>query len=145
MKPMTLVRAGLAAGALFAGTAQADDAKGVEDSTNLCVEIREKIFDCKEEFADAFVDHHNPPAGQRAAMRAKALEEITNDGSGPIEPRRKVCADMARAGQRLPADKMKTMKEGLATCAAMADCRARVACLMPLIRPMIGKGQTVRK
>jgi hypothetical protein len=143
-KLTNLFRTGLVASALFTGAAHADDTAQIEEGINLCVEMREKIFECKEEFADAFVDHHNPPANQRTAMRAKAIEEITNDGSGPIEPRRKACAESARGG-RPGADKMQALKQGLATCAATADCKARVACLMPLIRPLVGKGQTVKK
>jgi hypothetical protein len=115
------------------------------EAIKLCVETREKIFECKEQFAEAFVNHHRPPAAERAAMKAKALEEIIADGSGPLGPRRQVCADMAAQGKRPPADKLQELKKGLAECTAKASCDARAACLMPLIRPMVGKGQSVKR
>jgi hypothetical protein len=139
----TTIMTSCLASALFASAAHADPAPANDDGVNLCVEMREKIFECKEEFADAFVDHHNVPAAQKAAMKARALEEITGDGSGPLEPRRQACAETKKVAP-IPADKLAAMKQGLATCAAAADCKARVACLMPLIRPMLGKGKSAK-
>jgi hypothetical protein len=139
----TMIMTTCFAAALSAGAAHADPAPANDDGVNLCVEMREKIFECKEEFADAFVAHHNVPAAQKAAMKASALEEITGDGSGPVEPRRQACAETKKAAHP-PADKLAAMKQGLATCAAAPDCKARVACLMPLIRPMLGKGKSAK-
>lgn len=133
------------AGALLAGPVALADQPPDEEGINLCVEMREKIYECKEQFAEAFVSHHQPPADKRAAMKAKALEEITADGSGPPGPRRQVCAEMASKGMRPPADKMAGLKKGLAECSAKPDCDARVSCLMPLIKPMVGKGKSVKR
>jgi hypothetical protein len=134
---------GLVALAL-ATSAHAEDKSTIEDGVNLCVEMREKIFECKEDFAEAFVAHHNPRPEQRQAMKQKALEEITADGSGPIEPRRQVCAEMAKRGMAPPADKIRELRRGMADCAAKSGCPARVACLMPLIKNRIGKGKSVK-
>jgi hypothetical protein len=148
MKPIPIIRAAILttclANALLVGAAHADPTPATDDGVNLCVEMREKIFECKEEFADAFVEHHNVPAAEKAATRAKAVEEITADGAGPLEPRRQACADTMKKGAHPPADKVAAMKQGLAKCAAEPNCKARVACLMPLIRPMVGKGKSVQ-
>ena len=135
---------GLVALAL-ANTAYAEDKATTEGAVNLCVEMREKIFECKEDFAEAFVAHHNPKPEQRQAMKAKALEEITADGSGPLEPRRQVCAETMKSGTAPPADKIREFRQVLADCAAKPGCPARVACLMPLIKNRIGKGKSVKR
>lgn len=124
--------------------AHAED-KAASDAVNLCMEMRETIFGCKEEFAEAFVAHHNPAPDRRAAMRAKALEEITADGSGPVEPRRQACAESMKGAAAPPAEKIDEMKRGLAACAAKSDCPDRVACLMPLIKARIGRGKSVKR
>jgi hypothetical protein len=145
MTATNTARVVLLAGLLLGPAARADQPAANEDAVNMCVEMRERIYECKEPFADAFVEHHNPPAAERAKMRAKALEEITNDGSGPIGPRRQACVDTVKGSKVPPPEKVRELKEGLARCAAEADCDKRVACLMPLIRPMVGKGRTVKR
>ncbi len=116
-----------------------------EDGINLCVQVRERIFECKEDFAEAFVAHHNPKPEQRETMRRKALDEITADGSGPIEPRRQACAESTKGGPALTADKLREFKRGLADCVARSGCPARVSCLMPIIKNRIGKGKSVKQ
>jgi hypothetical protein len=130
--------------AMMAGAARAED-PSLEPSINLCVEMRERIYQCRDEFAEAFVNHHSPPPERRAALKAKALEEITADGSGPLEPRRQVCADMAKRGMKPPSDKLPELRKALAECSAKSDCQARVDCLMPVIKPMVGKGKSVKR
>jgi hypothetical protein len=129
----------------LANTAYAEDRAATEDAVNLCVEMRERIFECKEDFAEAFVAHHNPRPEQRQAMKAKALEEIIADGSGPLEPRRQVCAETMKRGPAPPADKIRDFRQSLADCAAKSGCPARVACLMPLMKDRIGKGKSVKR
>jgi hypothetical protein len=100
------------------------------DGVSLCVQMREQIFQCKEEFADAFVEMRNAPADKRASMRQKALEEITADGSGPLPPRRKKCEPMATAMS--PAFLVEAQKQ-LATCGSTKDCKKRVSCIRELM------------
>lgn len=146
-----MIHKALIAAVTLSGTLLAASSAGLarevtdDEAINLCVETREKIFECKEAFAEAFVNHHQPPAAERAAMKAKAVEEIVADGSGPVAPRRQVCADMARKGKRPTAGMLQALKKGVAECSAKASCDQRVACLMPLIRPMVGKGQSVKR
>lgn len=118
----------------------ASSASGVD----LCVQMRERIYECKDEFAEAFVAHHNAPAAQRPAMKQKALEEITSDGSGPLEPRRQACVATVQHGPPPPPDKVSAIEQGLARCTATPNCKARVECLMPLIKPMVGKGKSAK-
>jgi hypothetical protein len=127
--------------AISARPAQADDAQASK-AVDLCVQTRERIFECKDEFAEAFVAHHNPPAAQRAKMKQKALEEIVGDGSGPLEPRRQACS---QGGPPPAPEKLAALEQGLARCAATPNCQARVDCLMPVIKDMLGKGKSVQR
>src|SRR5688572_29930787 len=52
----------------------------ITEGVALCVKMREQIYQCQEDFADAFVAMRNPPPEERANMRKRALEEITADG-----------------------------------------------------------------
>jgi hypothetical protein len=127
-----LVVAGLPA--MEVGAQQADP--GMEAGIDLCVQMRERIFECKEQFADFFVARHNPPPEQRDALRRKALEEIVQEGSGPLEPRRKICAAMARPGHAPPSKEwLDEARKKLEGCAATTDCSARVACMKNILKP----------
>jgi hypothetical protein len=142
---------GVAIPVLVAAGAHAADARFTE-GINLCVEMREKVFECKEDFADAFVAQHNPPPERRKALREKALEEITADGSGPLPPRQEKCQLMTKAisaqgdPEQLQA-KLDGMKKLIAFCSAKAECKERVECMMPFIKPGMGKatGKTAGK
>ena len=141
MSSKHLVRAaavlGLAIPTLVAGAEESVDPK-LQQGIDLCVQMRERIFECKEEFADVFVARFNPPPERKAALRKKALEEITADGSGPLEPRQKACAAMARPG-RMPSDEqIQQMKKVLDDCAKQ-DCKTRVACMSSIVKPGTGK------
>jgi RNA polymerase sigma factor (sigma-70 family) len=105
-----------------------------EQGIDLCVATRERSFACKEEFADALIARRNPPPEQRAAWRRKAIEKITADGSGPLEPRRDRCAAMVLPGPPPPTEKagLERIRKRLDECTAQPDCTARVACLIEL-------------
>jgi hypothetical protein len=110
----------------------------LQQGIDLCVRMRELIFECKEDFAEAFVARRNPPPERKAALLQKAREEITADGSGPLEPRQKACAAMARPGQ-VPSDELLAgMKKALDDCAKQ-DCKARVVCMSGIMKPGAGK------
>jgi RNA polymerase sigma-70 factor (ECF subfamily) len=134
---------GVALPALVAGAAQDDlsDPK-IRQGVDMCVQMREQIFECKEAFAEVFVARRNPPPEQREALLRKALEEITKDGSGPLEPRQKVCAAMVKPGPPPTQERIDAMKKKLQTCGATTDCQARVACLSDVLRP--GEGKSVK-
>jgi hypothetical protein len=102
------------------------------DGVALCVQMREQVFECKEVFADAFVEMRNPPADQKATLKKKVLEEITADGSGPLPPRRQRCEAMGRS---VPGGALATMQKQLDGCAATKDCRQRLTCIRELMGP----------
>ena len=138
---------GIALPVLVAASAHAGAPRPIiEEGVNLCVEMREKIFECKQDFADAFVAYHNPPPAQRKAMRAETLEEIAADGAGPLEPRKDRCRAMGKAieaeaggDQETLKVKLDGMKKVLAFCAAKTDCKERAECMLPFIKPGAGR------
>jgi RNA polymerase sigma-70 factor (ECF subfamily) len=142
----TLVGAALPA--LIAGShAAADpvDPGFLDAAADHCVQMREKVFECKDAFAQAFVDKHNPPPERRAAMLARTLEEIVADGSGPLPPRKKACEQTVQKmlrpeNEKVLRDKLEGMRKLLAFCAAKSDCAERVECMVPFFPP--GKGVT---
>jgi RNA polymerase sigma factor (sigma-70 family) len=140
---------GVALPALVAG-GQAAAGPGVDPAflaaaADHCVQMREKVYECKDAFAESFVNRHKPTPEQRAALLARAYEEIVADGSGPLEPRKKACE--ATVNKMLKAEepeilnrKLEGMKKLLAFCAAKTDCNERVECMVPFFPP--GKGET---
>jgi hypothetical protein len=105
-------------------------AAGPADGVSLCVQMREQIFECKEVFADAFVEMRRPPADQKVALKKQVLEEITSDGSGPLPPRRQRCEAMGRS---ISGSALAPMQKQLDACGAMKDCRQRLTCIRDLM------------
>lgn len=131
--------------------AQADASPLFEEAVTMCVEMRERVFECKAEFAESFVAQRNPPPEQRKALIKKALEEITADGSGPLEPRRDRCRVTTKNMQGGPQDeatkrgKLDGMKKVLAFCSAKENCAERVECMKAFFKPGAGKATAPRK
>jgi hypothetical protein len=124
--------------ALHASAQPADKSKAdadLEAGINLCVQMRERIYECKEAFADKILAQKNPPAEQRAALRKKVIDELTADGSGPLEPRRQSCEGMGRGGKNLGNEWLATARKKLDSCSAMTDCQARLSCIQELMKP----------
>jgi RNA polymerase sigma factor (sigma-70 family) len=141
---------GVALPALVAGAAQAADPKAgdpalIAAATEGCVQMREKVYECKDAFAEAFVNQRKPPPEQRATLLARAQEEIAADGAGPLEPRRKACEATVSKFMK-PGDteslqrRLDGMKKMLAFCSAKSDCAERVECMLPFFPG--GKGET---
>jgi hypothetical protein len=123
---IAVILTGAAGGA--AGGGQDDAAAAREGHIAACLEAKEKALTCKEELADHFAAMAEPE--RRDKLRAKALQEIVEEGSGPMPARRAKCAGDHDANKRIgrltPADL--TAFDG---CAREApDCKARVKCWM---------------
>jgi hypothetical protein len=134
-------RAAALVGAALAAGAQAHAALG-DDAVNFCLQVREQVFACKDEFAEAFVARRNPPPEQRMALWGQALAEITEDGSGALEPRQRKCQEWTdkKRGQFGGGDgraRLVALQKQVAACTAKAACTARVECMMslPLFEP----------
>jgi hypothetical protein len=107
--------------------AAAEDSKAPnrEEGIALCVQAKEIVVQCKDEMADFFAAM--VPAEKRDSVRGKALKEIVEEGSGPLEPRRAKCGvdfDRGRQMGRVTAADLKAMQ----ACDKERDCKARVAC-----------------
>jgi hypothetical protein len=93
MRTTMLRRATVLIGSVLPALSAASRAEAAltAEAVSWCVDLREKVFACKDTFADAFVARRRPPPEQELALIGKASEEITEDGSGPLEPRQKKC------------------------------------------------------
>jgi hypothetical protein len=121
--------------ALASPTVLAQENPEIAEGVALCVKMREQIYQCREDFADAFVAMRNPPPEQRANMRKRALEEITADGSGPLPPRQQKCAPMGRSLAAMGPEALASSHKKLAACGAIKDCKKRVSCIRDLLMP----------
>ena len=122
---------GLVLPALAVSAGEANQPLGREDAIAACVSFKEKVLVCKEELADHFAAM--APVERRAAIRAKALEEIVREGSGPLEPRQAKCAkDVDRKKKGKPPFGLFSTGDlsALEACDKQEDCKARIACGM---------------
>ena len=140
---MTRARVRLAAFfgvALPAMVAAAQDDKPLSRDENIafCVEFRERTVVCKEEYSHLFVSMVPPstPPEQKERMRQKALKEMEEDGTGPLEPRRAKCAASVDHGFGFTQGEVKAGR----ACMDEKDCKKAVACMQPLFEAKHGKG-----
>ena len=129
---------GVAIPALVAGAEKQADSALREAAISGCVTLREKVFECDAAFAELFIK--DAPPERRNALRGKALEEIANDGAGPIEPRRQKCAAVI---DKSPAPTSKEQIAGFENaingCWSKGDCKERADCLWPIMQRLKGK------
>jgi RNA polymerase sigma factor (sigma-70 family) len=131
---MTRARTKLAAFfgvALPALVAAAQDEKPLSRDENIafCMEFRERTVVCKEELSHLFAEMAPPSTTpeQRERIRQKALKEIEQDGTGPVEPRRAKCAASVDRGFSFTQGEVKAGR----ACMAEKDCKKSVACMRP--------------
>ena len=141
--------AGVALPALAAGAHTTTSGPLMDDALQWCVEMRERVFACKQESAEAMIASLNPPVELRPTLLRKALEEITADGSGQLERRRESCRPIIERKRREYRElgdgdargMLDGMKKVLAFCSAKPDCKARVECMMPFLSAGAGAPQ----
>jgi RNA polymerase sigma-70 factor (ECF subfamily) len=118
--------------AVPAMVAAAQDEKPLsrDEAIGFCVEFRERTVVCKEELSHMFADMVPPGTSPEAKekIRQKALKEIEEDGTGPLEPRRAKCARSIDRGLSFNEGDVKTGR----ACMAEKDCKKSVACIRPL-------------
>lgn len=126
--------------ALGAGAGQAEDDRKLEElAVAACVEMNEKSYECREEFVDAFLElrlshaEKQPSDADRAKMRDKAMRDLVDRGSGPMERKRAVCQHMISQMGARAREGVKTHHPSLQSCYSQTDCKKRVACIMPII------------
>jgi hypothetical protein len=118
-----------------------------EELIDLCVKAREHDFECKEQFIDSMIAlrvKHQPQMKKLAeqdlaAIKIQGIKEITQEGSGPIEPRRALCAEAHDdlKSRNSPLEKFVAVEK----CAQIKDCSARMKCEMPLLEQLLFKGK----
>jgi RNA polymerase sigma factor (sigma-70 family) len=131
---MAVALFGTALPALVAGADQGGKPLPREELIAVCVEFKEKALVCKEELADHFAAF--APPERREKIRAKALQEIVQEGSGPLEPRQKKCAeDVDPKGKKPMSFGALTEPDvaALRICEKETDCKKRVECGMAVL------------
>jgi hypothetical protein len=117
--------------------ASADGAQPLprEDAIAFCIEQREWVADkCANEFADLLTER--VPPDKRARVREKAMQEIKEGGTGPLEPRQKARAAELDKGRQLAQISTYAGREAIRACQQQTDCKTALACGQ---RVMFGK------
>jgi RNA polymerase sigma-70 factor (ECF subfamily) len=106
---------------------EADKPLPREEAIKTCVWYKEMAVQCRNELADFFATFAKPgtPPEVLARYRAKALKEILDEGTGPLQPRREKCSQDVEKRPITYGD-LATLKK----CAAQTneDCKAAIEC-----------------
>jgi RNA polymerase sigma-70 factor (ECF subfamily) len=122
--------------------ASAEDSKRLtpDETIDFCVEMREKQFTCKEVIADVRVSR--VPADKREGSRRMVLKEITEDGTGPLEPRKAKCAtDLKLPKAAWIGFLTKADVAAIRSCNVEKDCKNGVACWMNAVEPVVARSR----
>jgi|GEM_PF-7018655 len=119
-------------------SAAPDEYLSLEDATDLCVHLHEEMVSCAPEFMDLIIDLrrrydpswpvNHPTPESEAEAKVVGIEELKNEGSGPLEPRQELCRGYAQSP--------KTPREVPATldpCFKISDCTQKVECTRPVM------------
>jgi RNA polymerase sigma factor (sigma-70 family) len=138
---------------LAAGAEGANQNAGLEEAVvNACLEMHEKMYECRDPFLDTMLDLHLSRAGhkvtpeQRAKMREHALRDLTETATGPLERRQARCKSMVEKMGERHKKVAESKGSSLKACYAEQDCQARVACMRPILEELLATdGQAPRK
>ncbi len=126
--------------ALVAG-AQQSAVLTAPEVLDFCIEMRERYLVCKEVLADIRVAR--VPADKREGSRRMVLQEIVEDGSGPLERRRARCtADLKLPGAFWISLLTHADVSAIRACHAEQDCKNGIACWMNVVEPVVARSRT---
>jgi RNA polymerase sigma factor (sigma-70 family) len=130
---------------LGAGASQAAEDQKLEEAViAACLELHEKIYECREAFADATIDlraaHGRKPVPpqERARVREKQIKEAVEMKAAPMERKRALCQHMMSRVGPLGREGVERHQTTLRSCYTKADCKERVACIMPVLAEVHG-------
>lgn len=110
------------------------------EATDFCVELRERSVACKEVLADIRVSR--VPPEKREGSRRMILEEIDEDGTGPLEARRSKCAtDLKNPGAMWIASLTTADVAAMRSCQVEKDCKNGIACWMNVVEPAVARSR----
>jgi hypothetical protein len=118
--------------------AAADEYLSLDEATAFCVHLHEELVTCAPEFIDlllelrarydvGFAAEHATPEAIAEAKRV-GIEEVKEDGSGPLAPRQERCRGYARA-PKTP----RSAPPELEACFAISECTQKIACTRPVM------------
>jgi RNA polymerase sigma-70 factor (ECF subfamily) len=128
---------------LAAGAEGAQDAALESSVVGACVELHEKMNECRDLFVDTMLDLHLAKAGQkvtpeqRAKMREKLVRDLTEMGTGPLEPRQARCKVMVEKMGEHHRKVAESRGSSLKACYSQPDCQARLACMKPILEELL--------
>jgi RNA polymerase sigma-70 factor (ECF subfamily) len=122
--------------------ASAADSKTLtpEETIDFCIEMREEMLACKDVVAD--VRSSRVPADKRESTRRVILQEVMEDGSGPLEARKAKCAVELKSPKAAWISHITKADAGtIRACKAQQDCKLRMACWMNAIQPIVARSR----
>lgn len=118
--------------------AASDEYLSLDDATALCVHLHEEMVSCAPELMDLIIDlrrrydpswpANHPTPESEAEAKIVGIEELKDEGTGPIEPRRERCRGYAQA-PKTPRDVPATLDP----CFKITDCTQKVECTRPVM------------
>ena len=110
------------------------------ETIDFCIEMREKMAACKDVVAD--IRSSRVPADKREGTRQMILKEITEDGTGPLEPRKAKCATDLKLPKAIWISHInKADVRAIRSCDIDKDCKMGVACWMNAIEPIVARSR----
>jgi RNA polymerase sigma factor (sigma-70 family) len=97
----------------------------VEEGMALCTTLFERVYDCREEMADAYVVKAS--ASERKALRRQALAEVVKDGA---DQNQCVRESVEKRLKDFPPKRVQEVRD----CMQAADCKAFATCIIPVLR-----------
>jgi RNA polymerase sigma factor (sigma-70 family) len=130
---------------LAAGADGATQGAALEQSViAACLELHEKGYECRDVFVDVMLDMHLAKSGrkvtpaERAKLRERAMAEAVDNGKASLERRQERCKVMVGQMGEKPKKTAESRTPKLKACYAEQDCKARVACMAPIIEELMG-------
>jgi RNA polymerase sigma factor (sigma-70 family) len=128
---------------LAAGAAEAAQDAALEQAVvDACVELHERMYECRDPYIDAMIDLHlggkRISPEEKAKLREHLMQGLTETATGPLEKRQARCKSMlSQAGER-HRKVAEARWPSLRACYKEQDCQARVACMKPIFEELLG-------
>jgi RNA polymerase sigma-70 factor (ECF subfamily) len=109
-----------------------------------CVQIRQKLLPCREEYAARAVEEflsnrgRTVSAPERERLEGLVLDQTTKDGEGPLGERQASCRRMIALLVKRGASPTAMRSAEVHACFEHADCPAQVRCYLALAASLLG-------
>ncbi len=127
---------------LVAGASGAAQDAALEQAVvDACVELHEKMYQCRDPYIDAMVDLHlggrKISPADRAKLREHLMQGLTETATAPIEKRQARCKTLMSQAGETHRKLAEARWPSLRACYQERDCQARVACMKPILQELL--------